>query len=73
MACCLCENKSFENSEKLEKWWQDAHGEWVKTDYHIIVICPHPQVILETKQSTKIKIANVHDIMMTLSTHERTI
>jgi peptidyl-tRNA hydrolase len=61
-ACCLCENKSFEDSEKLEKWWQDAHDEWVKNNYHITVICPHPQLILETKQNARLKIANVHDI-----------
>ena len=54
-ACCLCENKSFEDSEKLEKWWQDAHDEWVKNNYHITVICPHPQVILETQTKYKIK------------------
>ena len=70
-ACCLCENKSFEGSEKLEKWWQDAHDEWVKNNYHITVICPHPQVILETKQNTRLKIANVHDIMITLNTHDK--
>ncbi len=69
-ACCLCENKSFEDSEKLEKWWQDAHDEWVKNNYHITVICPHPQVILETKQNTRLKIANVHDIMITLNPYD---
>jgi peptidyl-tRNA hydrolase len=69
-ACCLCENKSFEDSEKLEKWWQDAHDEWVKNDYHITVICPHPQLILETKQNARLKIANVHDIMITLNPYD---
>ena len=70
-ACCLCENKSFEDSEKLEKWWQDAHDEWVKNNYHITVICPHPQAILETEQNTRLKIANAHDIMITLNTHDK--
>ena len=69
-ACCLCENKSFEDSEKLEKWWQDAHDEWVKNNYHITVICPHPQLILETKQNARLKIANVHDIMITLNPYD---
>ena len=69
-ACCLCENKSFEDSEKLEKWWQDAHDEWVKNNYHITVICPHPQLILETKQNARLKIANVHDIMITLNPND---
>jgi CheY-like chemotaxis protein len=69
-ACCLCENKSFEDSEKLENWWQDAHDEWVKNNYHITVICPHPQLILETKQNARLKIANVHDIMITLNPYD---
>ena len=70
-ACCLCENKSFEDSEKLEKWWQDAHDEWVKNNYHITVICPHPQAILETEQNTRLKIANAHDIMISLNTNDK--
>jgi CheY-like chemotaxis protein len=68
---CLCENKSFEDSEKLEKWLQDAQDEWLKNNYHITVICPHPQVILETKQNTRLKIANVHDIMITLNPNDK--
>src|SRR6185436_18211642 len=70
-ACCLCENKSYEDSEKLEKWWQDTHDEWVKNHYHITVICPHPQVILETNQNTRLKIANAHDIMISLNTNDK--
>ena len=66
-ACCLRENKSFADSESLEKWWQEAHEEWVKKDYHITIICPHPQAILESKHNTRIKIEKVHDIMITLN------
>jgi hypothetical protein len=29
-ACCLCENRSFVESEILEKWWQEVHNEWIK-------------------------------------------
>ncbi len=46
-ACCLCENKWFDESEFLEKWWQDVHDEWRKNNYHITVICPHPHVMLD--------------------------
>ncbi len=63
--------KSFEDSEKLEKWWQDAHDEWVKNNYHITLICPRPQVILESLQNTRLKIANVHDIMITLNPYDK--
>jgi CheY-like chemotaxis protein len=63
-ACCLCENRSFGESEILEKWWQEVHNEWVKNNYNITVICPHPQLMLQSEQDTKSKIANLHDIML---------
>jgi hypothetical protein len=45
-ACCLCENRLFDESEKLEKWWQEVHDDWIKNNYHITVICPHPNLVL---------------------------
>jgi len=55
-ACCLCENRSFGESEILEKWWQEVHNKWVKNNYHITVICPHPHLILQREEDTKSKI-----------------
>ena len=69
-ACCLCENRSFGESEILEKWWQQVHNEWVKNNYHITVICPHPHLILQREQDTKSKIANLHDLMLDLNNYD---
>jgi CheY-like chemotaxis protein len=69
-ACCLCENRSFGESEILEKWWQQVHNEWVKNNYHITVICPHPHLILQREQDTKSNIANSHDLMLDLNNYD---
>jgi len=70
-ACCLCENKSFDESEILEKWWQEVHKEWLKNNYHITVICPHPHIILEqSKFDSKSKISNLHDLMIDLNEYD---
>ena len=69
-ACCLCENRSFSESEILEKWWQQVHNEWVKNNYHITVICPHPHLILQREQDTKSKIANLHDLKLDLNNYD---
>jgi CheY-like chemotaxis protein len=70
-ACCLCENKSFDESEILEKWWQNVHNEWLKNNYHITVICPHPHIILEqSKFDSKSKISNLHDLMIDLNEYD---
>ena len=69
-ACCLCENRSFGESETLEKWWQQVHNEWVKNNYHITVICPHPHLMLQTEEDTKSKIANLHDVMLDLNNYD---
>jgi CheY-like chemotaxis protein len=69
-ACCLCENRSFGESEILEKWWHEVHNEWVKNNYHITVICPHPHLKLQREQDTKSKIANLHDLMLDLNNYD---
>jgi len=70
-ACCLCENISFDESEILEKWWQEVHKEWLKNNYHITVICPHPHIILEqSKFDSKSKISNLHDLMIDLNEYD---
>jgi CheY-like chemotaxis protein len=71
-ACCLCENRSFGESEILEKWWQEVHDEWLQNNYHITVICPHPNLMLQSKQDTKSKIADLHDLMFDLNKYDIT-
>ena len=69
-ACCLCENRLFGEWEILEKWWHEVHNEWLKNNYHITVICPHPHLMLQREQDTKSKIANLHDLMLDLNNYD---
>ena len=69
-ACCLCETKSFEKSEILEKWWQDVHDEWLRNNYHITVICPHPHPILKNRPDSKSKISDSHDLLVDLNKYD---
>lgn len=69
-ACCLCESKSFEKSETLEKWWQDVHDEWLRNNYHITVICPHAELILKSKLGSKSKISDSHDLIIDLNKYD---
>ncbi len=45
----LSRNRKFTECETLEKWWNDAHKEWLEKDLDITVICPHPGYILKDK------------------------
>jgi hypothetical protein len=69
-ACNLCEIKSFDNSEILEKWWQDVHDEWLRKNYHITVICPHPQLVLMNKLDSKSRIMGSHDMLVDLNNYD---
>jgi CheY-like chemotaxis protein len=69
-ACNLCEIKSFDKSEILEKWWQDVHDEWLRNNYHITVICPHPQLVLMDKLDSKSRIMDSHDMLVDLNNYD---
>jgi CheY-like chemotaxis protein len=69
-ACNLCEIKSFDKSEILEKWWQNVHDEWLRNNYHITVICPHPQLVLMSKLDSKNRIIDSHDMLIDLNNYD---
>lgn len=69
-ACSLCEIKSFDKSEILEKWWQDVHNEWLRNNYHMTVICPHPQLVLMNKLDSKSRIMDSHDMLVDLNNYD---
>jgi CheY-like chemotaxis protein len=50
-ACELSRNKKFIESEALEKWWSEAHADWVSSNLDISVVCPHPGIILGEKSA----------------------
>lgn len=68
-ACCLTENRKFEQSNGLEIWWQHTHDEWISKNNKITVICPHPAQILREELEEKWRIADTHDIMIFLNSH----
>lgn len=68
-ACCLTENRKFEESNGLETWWQHTHSQWISNDNKITVICPHPAQVLREELEVKWRIADVHDIMIFLNSH----
>jgi len=72
-ACNLCEIKSFDNSEILEKWWQHVHNEWLRNNYHITVICPHPQLVLMNKLDSKSRIMGSHDMLVDLNNYDHSL
>ena len=49
--CELSRNRKFTECEALEKWWDDAHKEWLEKDLDITVICPHPGRIIKEKSA----------------------
>lgn len=69
-ACSMCEIKSFERSEILENWWQDVHDEWHNNNYHITVICPHPQLELMHNLDSKFRIMGSHDMLVDLDKYD---
>ena len=69
-ACSMCESKSFEKSEILENWWQNVHDEWRSNNYHITVICPHPQLVLVHNLDSKSKIMGSHDMLVDLDKYD---
>ena len=68
-ACCLTENKKFNDSVQLENWWHNTHDEWINNGKNITVICPHPAQSLREELEVKWQIADVHDVMVSLNSH----
>ena len=69
-ACRMCELELFDKSEILERWWQNVHDKWLDNNYHITVICPHPEFILNHKQDSKFRILDSHDMLVDLDKYD---
>jgi hypothetical protein len=59
----LSRNEMFDECVFVEKWWQEAHSEWLKAEAKITVICPHPAKTLEAKPFAhrKRQLSNLHN------------
>jgi len=68
-ACYLTENKKFNESVQLERWWLNTHDEWINNGKNITILCPHPAQTLREELEVKWHIADVHDVMVFLNSH----
>ena len=61
-AGALSECRHFDKSINLERWWENAHADWLKKKLNISIICPHPVSILNEECAIDAKkgIAVVH-------------
>jgi CheY-like chemotaxis protein len=61
-AGALSECRHFDKSINLERWWENAHADWLKKMLNISIICPHPVSILNEECAIDAKkgIAVVH-------------
>ena len=69
-ACTMCELTLFDKSEILESWWRDVHDTWIKNNYDITVICPHPEFVLKNKPDSHHRIMDSHDILVELNKYD---
>jgi CheY-like chemotaxis protein len=64
----LSEHCHFDKSVELERWWNDAHFEWLKNKLNITVLCPHSVTVLneESNLDTKSQIGKAHSLTLEL-------
>ena len=64
----LSDHCHFDKSIELESWWNDVHLEWLKNEFNITVICPHPANVLneESNLSARTQISDVHSLTLEL-------
>lgn len=65
----LVNDHNFEESINLEKWWNDAHAEWLQNKkLNVTIICPHPNSVLNVHSASNIRnsIAHVHTLSLEL-------
>jgi CheY-like chemotaxis protein len=68
-ACFLSHNKHFEQCKVLEKWWHNTTTEWAQNNQNIIVVCPHPGLVLNNPilSDTKGHLNEMHTITIDLN------
>jgi CheY-like chemotaxis protein len=67
-ACFLSHNKHFEQCKVLEKWWHNTTTEWAQNNQNIIVVCPHPGLVINNPilSDTKDHLNDMHTITIDL-------
>jgi hypothetical protein len=65
VAAELIRNKKFDESLKVEEWWQKTHAEWLQKGLRVTIICPHFSSILDKSEFTHHRqaISAHHDVV----------
>ena len=68
-ACFLSHNNQFDECEILEWWWNETTTEWRQNNQNIIVVCPHPGLVLNNPllSDTKGHLTGTHTITIDLN------
>jgi hypothetical protein len=66
VAAELIRNKKFDESLKVEEWWQKTHSEWLQKGLKVTIICPHSSAILDNGEFMHYKqaISSLHEIIV---------
>lgn len=66
VAAELIRNKKFEESLKVEEWWQKTHSEWLQKGLKVTIICPHSNAMLDNGEFMHYKqaISSLHEIIL---------
>ena len=64
VAAELIRNKKFDESLKVEEWWQKTHSEWLQKGLKVTIICPHSSAMLDNGEFMHYKqaISSLHEI-----------
>lgn len=66
VAAELVRNGKFDESFKLEEWWQKTHSEWLQNGLKVNVLCPHSNSILDKSEIMHHKqaLSSLHDVVV---------
>jgi hypothetical protein len=66
VAAELIRNKKFDESLKVEEWWQKTHSEWLQKGLKVTIICPHSSAMLDNGEFMHYKqsISSLHEIIV---------
>jgi hypothetical protein len=66
VAAELIRNKKFDESLKVEEWWQKTHSEWLQKGLKVTIVCPHSSAMLDNGEFMHYKqaISSLHDIIL---------
>jgi hypothetical protein len=64
----LSRNEKFDECVYVERWWQNTHLEWHKSNLQITVVCPHPSSVLNKSSIAHYRQRISHQHSFTIAT-----